>query len=897
MTTKRFDKFSFLKLLALRFFLLMSLIGAGLYLYWRFNPLFWTNPFLSAILLTAELFFFANFIIHFPVLWFFRVKKLPVNLPNVNTKISILIPTYNETLDILQTTIQASLKVNIPDNVILSVIILDDGHRPWLKEYVDSLETNREIKYITRIQRTGYKAGNINHYLNNYCDDDWILVLDADFVPKHTIVEVFSKFLGDENIGFLQAPQYFDNIPSEDPFGQDPSIWFDVLQVGRSALDSLICCGTPTVFSVNALKRIGGMQEKSVTEDFATGVSLQSHGYKAFYIRENVAVGKASSDIVDVIQKAQRYATGSFEFLLYSFKWNFGNRLSAKQAFFHFTYPFSFIAPLFTPILILLPVIAIFTGVSPFAIDESGKLYLIAQLVSILCLQIVFFLFVGKKLWRAWQFYWGMFPAVYSALFKAIFHKSVFTVSKKDGLEITGPKQLQAVTWQLLFFLIGLAGLLKGVSLIAYDKMSLSLYPSIGWLFLNLTLLTGVIRVPIRASLIEIIENKYYLNKLLKREPKMKNKLSKYGLAPFFMIFILGIITTSTIVYYMKSSQETRSQGFSGYPIPFDDDTIEDQPLIEDITPVEETTMQTPLYLGFSLEPVDDKTINEMSTLVGDNLTLINAYIQWGNQYNSRLTTEFFQVFQRRGVTPIISWEPWDPSLGVQQEEYNLSNIISGRHDGYIRQTARDISDYGNPVFLRFAHEMNGDWYPWSGTVNGNVPEQYVVAWKHVFDIFKSENVTNVTWIWSPNAGSVPNIPTNTIATYYPGDDYTDWVGLDGYNWGALQGETGWRSFDQIFSKSYNELTTITKKPIMIAEIGSIEEGGNKGNWLKDILSSNFGNKYPQIKALVFFNLEKEADWRVQSSEASLSQFVKSLNDISIAKELNTHAKKIEPSN
>ncbi len=337
------------KLLIIRVLQILTLLGSGAYLFWRFNPLFWNNPFLSFILLVAEVIFFVNFIVHFPVLWLFPSKHIPVNKPEKDIKISIVIPTYNEPLDILQPTIMQAMAVAIPAKVLLSIVILDDGERPWLKEYVEEISNTSliAVKYVTRTQRTGYKAGNINNYLNKYCNEDYILVLDADFIPKPNILNSYFQFLGNPNIGFLQAPQYFDNISKDDPFGQDPTIWFDILQVGRSAHNALICCGTPTLFSVEALRQIDGMRENTMTEDFATGVALQSQGFQAVYIRDELAVGKASSDMIDVVQKTQRYAAGAFEFLFFSHKWKFGKKLTFKQRFLHYTYPVAFFCTTF----------------------------------------------------------------------------------------------------------------------------------------------------------------------------------------------------------------------------------------------------------------------------------------------------------------------------------------------------------------------------------------------------------------------------------------------------------------------------------------------------------------------------------------------------------------------
>jgi len=81
---------------------------------------------------------------------------------------------------------------------------------------------------------------------------------------------------------------------------------------------------------------------------------------------------------------------------------------------------------------------------------------------------------------------------------------------------------------------------------------------------------------------------------------------------------------------------------------------------------------------------------------------------------------------------------------------------------------------------------MNGNWYPWSEQVNGNHPSQFVQAWQHVHDIFTKLGVTNVTWVWSPNVEYGGSIPLSEL---YPGSNYVDWVGIDGYNWSTVQGD------------------------------------------------------------------------------------------------------------
>jgi beta-mannanase len=170
---------------------------------------------------------------------------------------------------------------------------------------------------------------------------------------------------------------------------------------------------------------------------------------------------------------------------------------------------------------------------------------------------------------------------------------------------------------------------------------------------------------------------------------------------------------------------------------------------------------------------------------------------------------------------------------------------------------------------------MNGNWSPWSEQVNGNSPGQYILAWRHVHDIFTANGVTNVTWVWTPNITGGNGVSPEG---YYPGDQYVDWAGLDGYNSGPDQNGNVWESFSQVFSASYNKLLQIApNKPFMIAETSSTEVGGSKAAWITDVLVKQIPVNFPNIKALVWFNVNKESDWRVESSLAAQNAFAKGI--------------------
>ena len=220
------------------------------------------------------------------------------------------------------------------------------------------------------------------------------------------------------------------------------------------------------------------------------------------------------------------------------------------------------------------------------------------------------------------------------------------------------------------------------------------------------------------------------------------------------------------------------------------------------------------------------------------------------------------------GAMPEITWEPWDPDNGVNQPAYSLAAIAAGNYDSYILRWAQEIKAWGHQVMLRFAEEMNGNWTPWSEGVNGNAPGSFVAAWDHVHNIFAAAGATNVTWVWSPSVVWSTSTPLSEL---WPGNSYVNAVALDGYNWGPLHPDSGWQTFSQIFQPSIGQVQQLTQDPLYIGEVASTELGGNKAAWITDMFATLKAN--PEIKGFVWFDIQKETDWPIDSSPGSLAAF------------------------
>ena len=217
-------------------------------------------------------------------------------------------------------------------------------------------------------------------------------------------------------------------------------------------------------------------------------------------------------------------------------------------------------------------------------------------------------------------------------------------------------------------------------------------------------------------------------------------------------------------------------------------------------------------------------------------------------------------VLDPMGIKAMVTWQP-----ALKNGSNPLAAILSGSQDAIINDFAIKSKAYGKPFFLRFAHEMNGNWYDWSGALTGNSADAYVAAWRYVWNKFQAAGATNAIWVWCPNADSVPADSWNALQNYYPGDAYVDWVGIDfyGLKWGDNPPDA---ALDRVY-QTYGAL-----KPIMVGETAAADCSNyaagttmTKAQWTTALFNAMAAR--PNVHAFFWFNQNNsgEADWRITS--------------------------------
>ncbi len=354
--------------------LLMSMFCTFRYGYWRIEQVirFFQDPashwgaldiFFILCLLFAEAYaFMILFLGYFQTIW--PLRRAPVALPEDTEDwphIDVLIPTYNEPLEVVRFTALGALNMDWPLDK-LHVYILDDGRRKEFEKF--ALEAG--IGYKTREGNKYAKAGNINHALESLTSP-YIAIFDCDHVPTRSFLQMtVGWFLRDRKLAMLQTPHHFY---SPDPFERnleqfriipnEGELFYGVVQDGNDFWNASFFCGSCAVLRRAALDDVGGIAHETVTEDAHTSLRMQMKGWSTAYINIPQAAGLATERLSAHVGQRIRWARGMVQILrtdnpLFTPGLSFAQRLCYFNAMAHFLYAVPRLIFLTAPLIYLL---------------------------------------------------------------------------------------------------------------------------------------------------------------------------------------------------------------------------------------------------------------------------------------------------------------------------------------------------------------------------------------------------------------------------------------------------------------------------------------------------------------------------------------------------------------
>lgn len=375
-------------------------VTSVIYIVWR---LFFTLPFgygivsLAAgiILFAAEFISMLEAVIHFICMRKDKAPEFPTIAKEDYPHVDVLIATHSEEPDLLFKTLNGCKHMEYPNKSKVHIYLCDDADRPEMAK----LARDMGVGYFGMSENKDAKAGNLNHALSK-TDSPLIVTLDADMIPRSNFlmetVPYFSlpemiledgiwrkrtkeELDPDYKIGFVQTPQSFynpdlfqfnffaeANIPNEQDY------FFREVNIGRNSSNSAIYAGSNTLILREALEEAGGIRTNTITEDFATGIEIQTKRYTCFAIDKVLASGLAPTNFPDLLKQRQRWGRGCVQ-VIRSFKFLFGklpflSKLSYLSCLFYW---WTFLRRI---IYILSPILYAVFGVMAVKVDMWGIL-------------------------------------------------------------------------------------------------------------------------------------------------------------------------------------------------------------------------------------------------------------------------------------------------------------------------------------------------------------------------------------------------------------------------------------------------------------------------------------------------------------------------------------------
>lgn len=234
-------------------------------------------------------------------------------MPDPQRSVDVFLPSAGEDLDVLANTYHHVSQLSWQGQ--LNVYVLDDSAR----DDVRLLAEKHQFQYLSRPDRGAFKkAGNLRYGFAQSAGD-FILILDADFVPRHDALSELAPYFADETVAIVQSPQFFDAVPQmnwlQRAAGTTQILFYRWVQPSRDRSNAAICVGTSALYRRKALEKSGGFALIGHSEDVHTGVNLMKVGFNVRYVPTVVTKGLCPDTFDQFVTQQYRWCTGSMSLL------------------------------------------------------------------------------------------------------------------------------------------------------------------------------------------------------------------------------------------------------------------------------------------------------------------------------------------------------------------------------------------------------------------------------------------------------------------------------------------------------------------------------------------------------------------------------------------------------
>ena len=262
--------------------------------------------------------------------------------PGRYPEVDVYLPICGEPVDILESAWRATADLVDSYPGRARAYVLDDGPSRQASELAALLG----FGYLSRPDARAFKkSGNLRHAFAR-TRAEYIVILDADFAPRHDFLAETLPYFDDPSIAIVQTPQFFRVSPAhcwiENAAGAVQEVFYRAIQVSRNRFGAAICVGTSAVYRRSALQPEGGPTLMPYAEDVHTGLDVRRGGWSLVYVPLVLSAGICPDNLDAFVRQQYRWCTGNagvvFSRRMWSVPMSPAARLSYISGFFYYAY-------------------------------------------------------------------------------------------------------------------------------------------------------------------------------------------------------------------------------------------------------------------------------------------------------------------------------------------------------------------------------------------------------------------------------------------------------------------------------------------------------------------------------------------------------------------------------
>jgi len=732
-----------------------------------------------------------------------------------------ILTTYcpGEPREMVVNTLEAIGRITYPHTTYLC----DEANDSYLKQVCADLG----VIHVTRTDKTDAKAGNINNALRQ-ATGEICVIIDPDHVPVPDFLDHILPHFEKAEIGFVQCVQgYYNRKQSVVAFGaaEQTYSFYGPMMTCMGSYGTAQAIGANCTFRRSALDSIGG-HANGLSEDMHTAMKLHAGGWQSAYVPLPLSYGLVPATLSAYYKQQLKWSRGTFELLVTTLPRVFGG-LTWRQKIHYATLPLYYLLGIVQLIDLLIPILSLLTMLLPLQLDllKFATVYIPLLLTGFLIRQYAqrwlierhesgFHLVGGILASGTWWVY--VLGLVYT-IFRV---KIPYIPTPKDDR----PRNHFWLILPNLLMVLATGGAIS-YSIYWYGRFALYnifFQMMLGFGVLNMVILTLNIIAGQQRTLAQLAN---WLTRPSGHSAQIGSLrrsawVVRYGLydwlqrraIPLFVGMVVVALGLLVFTYRIRTDARPTDLRFAN--------------------------TQT-FYVGLS-------SPSGLSALP-DSITPITPYhLAWSTRPASSIS---FPHAPEPGQLPLFYIEPDVSVLRTEtQTQAFLKSILRGEHDMALREWAKTIRQLDRPVMASFMPEFDNPTHPNSVKQLTGLA-LYRQTWQYIVRLCRQQQTTNLIWVWCPDQPA-------TVAAYYPGNEFVDWLGFAVVNNPAMAADHKDHSFAALFQLPHttvrsHALYSIKQKPILITRLESVTDRSPNRQWTIDALEV-MEERYPTVRGVVF---------------------------------------------